>query len=144
GEPRACRRTISGRTGGTACGAAGGDSDLAVAAPRPHVWHQLVGVQNGGSGQIYIDGVLVASATGMKPINNGNGYPVEIGRFGAYAGCGGGYYFNGLIDDVSVYSQPLTSTRVLAHYQAARYAQTSPQPIPDSHSGNVAPDHPIA
>ena len=132
------------RTGGTSCGAAGSYSDLTVTAPSAGVWHQIVAVQNGGVGQLFIDGLQVASASGMKSIGSNTTYPVEIGRFGAYGGCTGGYYFNGLIDDVSMYTSALTPSRVLSHYQASRYAQTSPPPTADSYAGNVSLDNPIA
>jgi prepilin-type N-terminal cleavage/methylation domain-containing protein len=65
-------------------------------APSANVWHYVVGTQLGNEARLYIDGILCGSGT-MTAIANGAGL-VQIGTFA------GSYNFNGLIDEVRVYS----------------------------------------
>jgi RHS repeat-associated protein len=119
------------RTGGVSCGTAGSYTDLTTPAPSVNMWHHIVAVENGTTGQIFIDGSLVASSSAMDVIGNTT-YPVEIGRFGAYGGCGAGYYFTGSIGNVAVYSAALSSVRVLAHYTAAKAPPPTGSPYPSA------------
>jgi RHS repeat-associated protein len=123
--------TIYWRTGGVNCGAAGSYTDLTTPAPSINMWHHIVAVENGTTGQIFIDGSLVASSTAMDVIGN-TANPVEIGRFGAYGGCSAGYYFTGYVANVAVYGAALSSTRVLAHYNAAKAAPPTGSAYPSA------------
>lgn len=112
--------TIYWRTGGTNC-AGSGTTDLTTPAPSVYMWHHVVAVESGALGKIYIDGLQVASSSSMAAIGNST-YPIEIGRFGSYAGCTANYYFSGQIAEVAIYPTALASSRILAHYQASRLA----------------------
>jgi prepilin-type N-terminal cleavage/methylation domain-containing protein len=80
-------------------GGASVDNDVYCAPPSASVWHHVVGTQSGTTARIYVDGH--PCITGTEPaINNGAG-AVLIGELG------GAYYFNGLIDEVRVYSGSL-------------------------------------
>lgn len=62
-------------------------------------WHHVVGITNGITWIVYVDGV-VESATSQGPTANvGTGADLLIGTY--YNGTG---YFNGLIDDVSIWN----------------------------------------
>jgi hypothetical protein len=83
-------------------------------APLPNVWHQVAGVRSGGQMLLYYDGALVATTTAPAAHSSyGNG------RFGL-----AGYYseayptpFPGVIDDVSVLGDALTSDEVCDSYR---------------------------
>ena len=68
------------------------------------IWHHVVGVREGTSFEIYLDGVLEASSTISASIdfgNDGNLY------FGKYTETAGGY-FNGTIDEARIYDRALS------------------------------------
>ena len=118
------------RTGGTNCSGTGA-TDLTVTAPTTNTWHHIVAVQNGSTGQIYIDGGLAGTSSTMAAIGNST-YPVEIGRYGTYAGCTAAWYFVGSIANVAIYSAPLSATRIQAHYSAGRPAPQNSNPYPSA------------
>lgn len=74
-------------------------------------WHHAVGVKNGTSTTLYVDGVSAGTGTAVS---------TATGTTTTYLGSAGGTteYFNGTLDEVAVYNTALTSTRVLAHYNA--------------------------
>lgn len=78
-------------------------------------WHHVVFTWdgNGSSGAVYVDGVLSGTNSGSAAnvTAGGNFY---IGGQGADTSV-----FRGALDEVAFYSYPLSSDRVLAHYQAA-------------------------
>jgi prepilin-type N-terminal cleavage/methylation domain-containing protein len=77
----------------------GGDTSNLASCPEPtlNAWHYVVGTQYGGQAAVYVDGHQCALAN-IAAITNGTGN-VEIGTFGP-----GAYKFNGLIDQVRIYS----------------------------------------
>lgn len=95
-------------------------------------WHHVVGIYNGSSLLIYLDGALNNSiaATGAIATNN---FPVEIGRNAEAAGR----EFDGAIYDVRVYNRALSSLDVL-------YLTTQGKPVAqlklDESSGTTAAD----
>ncbi len=81
-------------------------------------WHYVVftRVKSGGAIQLYVDAVLVASASSTSG-NPGNGaIPFAFGRIQNPAG----HYFAGTLDEVAVYSEVLSPATVSAHYLAGR------------------------
>ncbi len=76
-------------------------------------WIHIVVVRNGTTKQIYINGVLDATAT-ITGNPNTNGSPVRIAENGQTAGR----YWRGYIDEVAVYNQPLSAGDILDHYNA--------------------------
>ncbi|MDD4869525.1 MAG: DUF2341 domain-containing protein, partial [Kiritimatiellae bacterium] len=74
--------------------ASGGD--VTVAGPANNKWHYLAAAQSGNEASLYVDGVLGSDGT-IGAIADGNA-SVDIGRYN------GGYYFNGMIDEVRLSS----------------------------------------
>jgi hypothetical protein len=85
--------------------------EIYIIPPIVNKWHHAVITQIGTIAQIYIDGILVISAT-IPIIANGNG-PILIGTYGE------AYYFNGLIDEVRIYNRALSAQEVQNLYQLA-------------------------
>ena len=83
-------------------------------------WRHVVGTYVSGTRCLYINGSLVSSdaATGTVGTNT-NG--MSVGVYGGYNGARA-YYFNGSISIVRVYNRALSSTEVLANYNASRIA----------------------
>jgi hypothetical protein len=77
-------------------------------------WHHVAAVYDGTNMYLYVDGTLDAStpATGMIPQNN---YPLSLGEDpdGPLP-----YYFNGLIDEVSLYNRALSAPEIQSIYLA--------------------------
>lgn len=91
-------------------------SQLVSSIPLPSdtAWHHIVAVSNGGSGNIYIDGVDVT--TGLNPAWTDSGQLWSIGE-----DQGGTDNLGATIGEVVIYLGPLGSDRVAAHYKAARF-----------------------
>jgi hypothetical protein len=82
------------------------DRALATGVPALNTWTALIGVFDGGTGQlqIYVDGQLQGAASDPTPFAaTGN---LVFGR--SIAGSIDGAYFPGLIGDVQVFNQALT------------------------------------
>ena len=79
-------------------------------------WHHIVGVFNGTTGMLYVDGSLINSAT--MSISALGAYDNQIG--GQCAGLGStscNALWNGSIDEVGVWSRALSATEVTQLYQ---------------------------
>jgi hypothetical protein len=76
-------------------------------------WHHVAVTKNGSSVHLYIDGADVTGTVSDQTLSD-NVTALQIGA------VNGTNVFNGLIDDVSVYSGPLSPATVQAHYQAGR------------------------
>ena len=76
-------------------------------------WHHVVGTYDGANNRLYVDGV---EDTGSPGVHSGkidiNGEPVYIGENGQRMGR----EWNGLIDDVRIYSYALTEAEVKEVY----------------------------
>jgi hypothetical protein len=81
-------------------------------------WHQLVGVFDGTTLSLYIDGILNGTASGTTAVT-GNNNPVLIGSVGDYLD---GRVFKGSMDEVAVYDTALTYNQVTNIYVAANVA----------------------
>jgi hypothetical protein len=83
-------------------------------------WHQYVGVYDSTLAnnqlKLYVDGVLRAQTNKTGNITN-QGNPTYIGQDSLC--CGGNRRFDGLIDEVALYSTALSDDRILAHFNAA-------------------------
>jgi prepilin-type N-terminal cleavage/methylation domain-containing protein len=90
-----------------------GGADNSAQDPQSHElnkWYHFVGTYDGSYIRMYKDGALVASTsqTGNLAVSD---YTVKIGTF-----QGTNYNFNGLIDDVRVYSLALSQAEIQKHY----------------------------
>jgi hypothetical protein len=93
--------TGSGATG--SCGAAFG---CAIGGTVTSGWHLVTGTFDGSHAILYVDGSQVATETFTSPGNTN--FPLYIGRY--YAATG--YGWNGVIDEVRLYSRALTAAEV--------------------------------
>lgn len=75
-------------------------------------WHHFANVFDGAQMLVYVDGVARLAEAETAPIT---GY---TGNFRVAGYNGGGYTFNGLLDEVAVYSRALSATEVSDHYWA--------------------------
>ncbi len=101
----------------------GGSSVAApYTAPPAFIWHHLCGTigtgagGGGGSAQLllYINGLAVAGEGGGDQPTNGSG-TIDIGRYGDGVG-GYGYYLDGEMDDIRIYSRVLSAAEVYQLY----------------------------
>ncbi|MFA5808810.1 MAG: DUF2341 domain-containing protein, partial [Thermoleophilia bacterium] len=98
-------------------------SYAAVKTPRSTLspgWHHFVGTYDGRYTKFYVDGMLVdtndAGASYLITYASSNSLII-----GAEAGAGAvaaGSYFNGLIDEVRIYSRSLSSTEIAFRYNS--------------------------
>jgi pro-kumamolisin-like protein/concanavalin A-like lectin/glucanase superfamily protein/BACON domain-containing protein len=73
-------------------------------------WHQLVGVYDGANSEfLYVDGLLAASTTGATAPVGGNSDDLLIG---ANADVGLFQLFNGVVDEVCLFTNALTAAQV--------------------------------
>ncbi len=78
-------------------------------------WHYLVGVRNGTSVAIYLDGVQVNSAAVSAGYNSNSGASViTIGNLSSGGSCN--HYWNGNIQDVRIYDRALSGAEVQQIY----------------------------
>ena len=77
-----------------------------------NTWHHIVGVRDGNTLKLYMDGVLDATTniTGYGNINSARGFKIGVGWVNDYASLD--HYFKGYIDDVRVYKRALTADEV--------------------------------
>jgi hypothetical protein len=77
-------------------------------------WHHILGVKNGSTLELYIDGVLhnTADGSGLGSIN-----PIDDLYIGAMSNGGAPLnFFDGCIDDVRIYNRALMAGEVMANY----------------------------
>src|SRR5690606_36665806 len=93
---------------------AGGSRSLSLARPTRDVWHHIAVTYdpaNGGHTRIYIDGVIAGTG------NYGVFTPSTSGTF-TIGGAPGYSAFRGVVDEVSVYSRPLSAAEVISVFEA--------------------------
>ncbi len=78
--------------------------------PNTNQWYHVFATRNNGIVYLYIDGKLVSSATYEGAL--GATATLTIGNYGGH----GGYSPDGLIDDVHIYSEPLSAIVIQQHY----------------------------
>lgn len=78
-------------------------------------WHYLVGVRNGTSVAIYLDGVQANSAAVSAGYNSNSGASViTIGNLSSGGSCN--HYWNGNIQDVRIYDRALSGAEIQQIY----------------------------
>lgn len=75
-------------------------------------WHQVVGNLGPSGMSFYVDGVLQGARTDTTTGQSYAGY----WRIGGDSSWSGDNYFNGSVDDVAVYGQPLNGAAVSSHF----------------------------
>jgi len=82
-------------------------------APTLNTWQHIVAVNDGGTMKMYVNGVQQA-ATGTAPAT------FAMGRNLIFGEDLWGDNFDGLIDEVRIYSRALSADEVMTHYQQTR------------------------
>jgi PKD repeat protein len=108
-------------------------SRVAVSSPKTYndgAWHQAVGSLSKSGLKLYVDGDLVAS---NSSVTVGEHLSIGYWRIGGDTVTGWpsaptSGYFNGTLDDISVYKQELSPSEISAHYQAATSGTPANQP----------------
>jgi hypothetical protein len=81
-------------------------------------WYHLVGVFDGTSAMLYVDGALMVatnlSAAGKQYVAASSGYPMKMGCRSDNV-----YQWGGCLDEVAYYTNVLTSAEIAAHYACA-------------------------
>jgi hypothetical protein len=98
------------------------------------LWHHVAAVYDGAHIFLYVDGTLDDStrATGLISLNN---YPVCLGK---NPDAPHPYYFNGLIDEASVYNRALSAAEIHALYLAGGAGKSPLMPAPPLVSAQTA------
>jgi len=79
----------------------------------PAQWYHVVGVYDGSTMSLYLNGILTNSKAVAGPIST-NDDPLRIGK---QLWWGATYsYWDGLIDEVKIYNRALNASEVLEHY----------------------------
>ncbi|MEU0092656.1 LamG-like jellyroll fold domain-containing protein [Kribbella sp. NPDC006257] len=108
-------------------------------------WHHVALTSNGAVQTLYVDGAQVGTITGRN-VDHANMVSNQLGAAfavapGAWPGWGTKLrnYLTGAIDEVALYSRPLSADQVAAHYQLGKNAanQLTTVTLP---SGKVAED----
>ncbi len=85
-------------------------------------WYHVVGVYDGTTIKIYVNGALGQSTTFTGSPRVNTGVPLTFGARGE--GLAGFWTYNGMVDEAAIYSTALSDAQILAHYQAG----TNPSP----------------
>jgi subtilisin-like proprotein convertase family protein len=96
-------------------------ADFTVQAPftpQPNQWYHYAVTRNGNLFTIYANGAAIGSQTDSNVIPNPN-VPLEIG--GAE-----GFYFNGSLDETSIYGRALSASEINAIYNAGNAGKFDP------------------
>ena len=94
-------------------------------------WHHVAAVYNGTNLFLYVDGTLDATqpATGLIAQDS---YPLCLGANAQGPGGLPTLFFNGLVDEVSLYSRALTASEIQAIYAAGSGGKCPPFPTAPS------------
>ena len=92
----------------------GGWNSVAGGAVTMNAWTHLVGVYNGTTMSFYVNGQFKGSLTTNLVVNPS--FPLRIGASGTEGA--GQFFFQGGVDEVAVYSTPLSGTQIQGHYDA--------------------------
>jgi hypothetical protein len=81
-------------------------------------WHHLVGIFSAGIATIYVDGVKGSEQNIGGVLQNAGPSPDRVMIGATRSGTVNSFNWMGLIDEVAIYSHPLSPDRILAHYHA--------------------------
>ncbi len=89
-------------------------TSFSLASTTANAWHHAAATLDATTNTVtlYLDGVQVAQSV-LFELSSGNTVPVSIGR-----GGNAGYYFNGKIDDVRLWSVVRTPAEIASNYSA--------------------------
>jgi len=84
-------------------------------------WYFLVFIRDETSLKMYVNGDLDSTESVESPANVGNNEDLHIGKDSAY-----GQYFDGIIDDVTIWGRALSSEEILELYTDGGYEESTP------------------
>ena len=114
-------------------GVGGTDPICAPWLPETGRWYQVAVTRSGSTYSLYIDGVLVKTATDSNSIPNPN-FPLTIGRAEAYL-------LNGQIDELEIFKRALSAAEIQAIYFAGSAGKC--KPVNRAPVANAGPDRTI-
>lgn len=91
-----------------------------VKTQRPYndgSWHHVAGVRQGNEYRLYVDGTYVGSIAGTIP-------SYDYAFIGRRAFIGVGSFFDGVVDEISIYNRALSVDEIKAHYEGKKPAIT--------------------
>jgi hypothetical protein len=95
---------------------ANNENDFSVTAPLvAGTWYHVAAVRNGNTNRIYLNGLLLGEQVAGSAVNTGNGGNCRIGDI-APNGVSVSRFFNGDIDELSLYNRALSSNEVASIY----------------------------
>ena len=103
-------------------------------------WHQVAVTLSNATARLFIDGTMVGSGgsaffSSITPLNT-----VSVGRnLDDTAGSGGQWYFDGSMDELALWSRPLTAAEIRYIYDQARMGSALLPPAADT-DGDGMPD----
>jgi hypothetical protein len=95
-------------------------------------WHHVAVTYDGGTEYAYVDAAIIGRITNYTQAPNGSTlfYQLGTGYTSGWPATNNAWYtFNGLIDDVAVYSRALTDVEILHIAQAGKFGKCNP-PLP--------------
>ena len=101
-------------------------------------WHQVVATLSGSGMALYVDGMRIGTNTGTTVGQAYSGY----WRVGGDNTWSGAKFFNGSIDDVSIYPSALTIQQVQKHYVDSGRTLNVPAPPSDAYGKAIYADSP--
>lgn len=88
----------------------------------PNVWQHVAVTHNRNNvSRVYVNGAEVANTTAPGPIRYDGSQSLHVGRWGA-----GGRYWNGSMDELSVYDHALSPSQIQTIYNAGSAGRTQP------------------
>lgn len=97
---------------------------VSTSAINDGIWHHICGIHDGSYNYLYIDGSLDKSVDATNGLYNAS-LSTSIGCGLVNGTCQANDYFNGLIDDVMIYTRALTSDEVTALYDGTAISHSS-------------------
>ncbi len=83
---------------------------------RTNRWYNVIATFSNNTFKIYVDGQLVNTTTAISgSIGNNTNLGLNIGR-NPIGGASSRYWFNGIIDDIQLYSRVLADSEIVDHY----------------------------
>ena len=97
-------------------GRAGGGNFDSLVAITPNTWYHVVGIINGASSKVYIDGVDQTPTTTVTVNVVASDLPLNIGAARDSTNTSYIEFFNGSIDDVMMFNRSLTANEISMLY----------------------------
>lgn len=91
-------------------------------SPNAGQWYHIALARKGSAWTFYVNGFVIGTDTESVIVPSMTA-PLTIGN------AEGGFNFNGLMDDISIYNRALSFNEITASYLAGSYGKCEPQPV---------------